>query len=425
MECYSQEIPKCPICGNDCGYRRYKHPNIIFLNTCGNIDCIKKLVILKSEQTSIKKYGCRNAGQSKQAQEKRKKTCIEKYGVPNIGQAKEIKEKIKRTCIEKYGITNGGGSKQALDKIKETNLRKRGVPYVFMSNEFKKKAKETWMAKYGVDSPSKSKIIREKIINTNHKRYGKDYPMSCDWFKENIKKTCQNKYGVDQVNQFTTPILWDLYKENMLSYYGVDHPFKLPEIRRKIENTIKVKYGVKCYPQTKEYKDFMSKHIDEINIKRYNTKKKNNTFNTSKPEDLLYIYIKEKFPSVERQYNKDNRYPFACDFYIPELDLFLELNGTWIHGKHPYDPTSQEDQQTLEQWKEKYDNGNHPMYLSAINGWTKRDVKKRNIAIKEKLNFKEVWSLKEGKKFIDELFIKYEKRQPNMWEISTNDFGSS
>ena len=115
----------------------------------------------------------------------------------------------------------------------------------------------------------------------------------------------------------------------------------------------------------------------------------------------MYLYIKEKFPSVIRQYKDKERYPYFCDFYIPELDLFLELNGTWTHGNHPYDMNSKEDNSILNIWKEK--SKEHPMYLAAIKTWVVSDVNKRNKAKENHLNFKEVWNLDEGKEFINNL----------------------
>ena len=134
------------------------------------------------------------------------------------------------------------------------------------------------------------------------------------------------------------------------------------------------------------------------------SKRKNHTFNTSKPEEELYLYIKEKFPSVVRQYKDKERYPFCCDFYIPELDLFLELNGMWTHGEHAYN--KEKDKNKLIQWEEKSKNSN--FYKCAIKVWTIKDPEKRDCANRNHLNFKEVWSLKEGKEFIDNL---YEKRE--------------
>ena len=43
------------------------------------------------------------------------------------------------------------------------------------------------------------------------------------------------------------------------------------------------------------------------------------------------------------------------------------------------------------------------MYDNIINTWTVRDVKKRNIAKENKINYKELWTLDDAKQFIDSL----------------------
>lgn len=162
---------------------------------------------------------------------------------------------------------------------------------------------------------------------------------------------------------------------------------KVARLRRKFPNILS--YLNKRYPDSFSLKESINKRIQ------------NNTWSTSKPEEELYLYIKERFPSVKRQYKDKERYPYFCDFYIPELDLFLELNGNWTHRNHPYDMNSKEDNSILNIWKEK--SKEHPMYLSAIKTWVVSDVNKRNKAKENHLNFKEVWNLDEGKEFINKL----------------------
>lgn len=48
-----------------------------------------------------------------------------------------------------------------------------------------------------------------------------------------------------------------------------------------------------------------------------------------------------------RNYNNKTTYPYSCDFYIPEIDYFIEFQGSWVHGKHPYNPSSTEDAERL------------------------------------------------------------------------------
>lgn len=65
----------------------------------------------------------------------------------------------------------------------------------------------------------------------------------------------------------------------------------------------------------------------ETKLKIYKSKKQNNSFNSSSYEENFYSNLLTIFENsdVVRQY-KDERYPFACDFYIKPLDLFIELN---------------------------------------------------------------------------------------------------
>ena len=73
----------------------------------------------------------------------------------------------------------------------------------------------------------------------------------------------------------------------------------------------------------------------------HNVKKKHNSFNTSIPEEKLNDLLVEKYgeKDVFRQFIS-KKYPWHCDFYIPELDYFIELQGYYTHGKEPYNPNS-------------------------------------------------------------------------------------
>jgi len=243
------------------------------------------------------------------------------------------------------------------------------------SEEKQQKMKQTYFRKYGTTNLQKVKSVIEKKKKTSMKNFGVSYPMQSKIIKDKSKESCIEKYGVEYIQQ-------------------------VEYVKSKIKQTCIVKYGKTSYVATSKCKKLA--HSKEAKEKRYNTMKMNCTFNVSKPEEELYLYIKDKFPSVERQYRDKDRYPWNCDFYIPVLDLFLELNGTWTHGKHPYSSTSKDDLHIVECWKKKVEEG-HAYYNNAIKTWTIYDVNKRKRAEEEKLNFKEVWSLQEGKDFIDTL----------------------
>ena len=293
----------------------------------------------------------------------------------------EIKQKIKQTCLEKYGVDNYAKSKESKEKVKQTCLKKYGVEYSWQSNECKQKIKQTCLEKYGVDSPLKSKEIRNKCKLTCIEKYGVDNPAKLEENKEKVKQTCLKKYG------------------------GLA-PICNPYIKNQIKQTCLEKYGVDNYGKSLKHKTNMSTIMlsDEMQKHRYSIMSKNNTFNTSKEEDEVYEFLSQ-YIDVTRQFNGSSKYPFCCDFYIEDLDMFIECNFHWTHGGHPFDPSSIKDQVKLEQWKAKQTK----YYNNAINVWTKRDVEKRNKAKEENLNYKEFWSLKELKEFFIDYFENHYK----------------
>lgn len=121
--------------------------------------------------------------------------------------------------------------------------------------------------------------------------------------------------------------------------------------------------------------------------KQYLTRKKNNTFNTSNSEERLYEHLLNEYnhKTILKQYKDSKRYPFYCDFYIKEDDLFIELNVHWTHGGRPYDPNDSECQRQLLEWQEKAKTSQ--FYKNAIETWTIRDVKKAQTAKENNLNY--------------------------------------
>lgn len=215
-----------------------------------------------------------------------------------------------------------------------------------------RRQKEFFIKKYGVDHPCKTKEIKNKIsINNGMKKNSS---------KQKMKQTNLKKYNhecsLHGLNKEKT-------KKIFIDKYGVDNPWKVPEIHAKAITP-------------------------EIQKKKYLTHKKNNSFNVSKYEEQYYQKLKETFPNVIRQY-KDKRYPFACDFYIPELDIFIELNLHWTHGKEPFDSNNIQHQEIIKKWNEKAKTSK--FYKIALDVWTNKDVMKRIIAENNNLTYIEIF----------------------------------
>ena len=253
-----------------------------------------------------------------------------------------VQEKRANTCMERVGVDNAAKSEKIIQQIREINIKRYGVPVTTQNNIVKNKVKQTCIEKYGVDNPAKSEKVIQQIKETNIKRYG------C---------TCvlQNK-----------------------------------EILNNIHQTCIAKYGVESYSQTDEYKQKQSKLMSskEMQERRNIIQKKHHTFNSSKIEQQFKEYLEQNYLNdFEYQYRSE-LYPFNCDFYVKSLDLYIEIQGSWTHGKHPYDENNQEDIDKLNLWKSK----NTKYYNVAIKVWTELDVRKRNIAKENKLNYLEIFS---------------------------------
>ena len=145
------------------------------------------------------------------------------------------------------------------------------------------------------------------------------------------------------------------------------------------------------YLKTKEHRALKTRNTIKNNILIGNS-----IFNihikgsTSSTEIKFYQYLTKKFNSSDiiSQYFNKIKYPYACDFYIQSLDLYIEIQGHWTHGKHSFDSTNNEDIKLLEYWKSK----NNNYYNNAIYVWTDLDVRKRNIAKINELNYLEIFS---------------------------------
>lgn len=132
--------------------------------------------------------------------------------------------------------------------------------------------------------------------------------------------------------------------------------------------------------------------------KMQQTKKERGTFNTSKHENEAFELIIQKYPNTIRQY-KSELYPFACDFYIPELELYIEYQESWTHGGKPFISTDGDCKKQLNYWKKKAKTSK--FYQVAIQVWTERDVIKRTIAQQNGLNYIEIFNKQQLKEWLN------------------------
>lgn len=153
---------------------------------------------IKSDNTKLEKYGDKNYNN----REKAKKTSIEKYGVESPIQYKEIEQKRDRTNMYLFGTDNytqnlinkyGDSNYRNKEKAKQTCLEKYGVNNPFAADIVKTKIKDTLINRYNVDNIMKSDETIQKVKQTNLVRYGFEWSQQSD----EIRKKQQYRYNFD------------------------------------------------------------------------------------------------------------------------------------------------------------------------------------------------------------------------------------
>ena len=364
-----------------------------------------------------------------------KQGMLDKYGVDNPFKLDSFQQVAAETRKEKYGAeyTLASGSvlsdaaretfaehmaddefrKKLNEKKCATNMALYGVPYVAQSPVFQAKTRATNLRRYGYTNANKRPFMRKHLSQVMKK----NAPM----IAAKSRKTCLAKYGVEYYGQTVEArkaqsermranldVFMSKSRASMLKRYGVKYSWESAALRGKAQATMRERYGSTCYVQSDEYKERLDSIMDKVrqtNMSRYGvpvytqsdeykqnvddiqsriiaTKRQNVVLNTSTVEKHV-----KGFDDFESQYNNDSRYPYLCDFYDKDRDLFIEVNASWTHGYHWYD--AENDVDTCKKWKAKTRDSEY--YANALEVFTKRDVEKRETARVSNLNYVTLW----------------------------------
>lgn len=208
---------------------------------------------------------------------------------------------------------------------------------------------------------SSNKEIQKRRKITSKKHYGVEFPSQSKIVKDSVAQTCLERYGV--TNVYASETGKQKIKETMLERYGVENPQQSHEIRLRRSATIK-KNGNRSTLELYAQKLLEDKHIK-------------------------YII----------NYKDSIRYPWKCDLYLPDMDIFIEIHGYWAHNDHFFDANNLDDLKIVENWKNK----NNDSYDTAITIWTKTDIDKRNYAINHNLNYVVSWNKEDIYNYINTL----------------------
>ena len=98
--CEQPHYMTCPICGKQ--YLVTNNENLKRPPVACSYACRAK----KTQQTSIKKYGCKAPGNNPEARVKAKQSMQTKYGVDYTLQSNELRNKVEQTMVDRYGVNN-------------------------------------------------------------------------------------------------------------------------------------------------------------------------------------------------------------------------------------------------------------------------------------------------------------------------------
>ena len=290
---------------------------------------------------------------------------LKKYGyksnfdnpeISKLSHTKEANEKRKNTMLERYGKESYTLTDDFKQKSKEYMTEHK--------DEISEKRKQTMVANYDVEYNFNRKEVIEKNIKASH-----------------IKEANEKR------------------KQTTKKHFGVDSIFKLQEVQEKAQKNSHTVEALK--KRTKSRED----HINEISYKSEQTKRKKGKNSKLEQlfESLCNIYNIEYIDN----YYLDNRYPYLCDFYLPQYDCFVEIFGGWFHNTHVYG-FNDEDSNTLKIWKEKAKISKN--YKQVVNTWSIKDPMKINKAKENNLNFHILWNIEDINNFFFFFLFKTKKK---------------
>lgn len=367
----------CPVCGrnrtkmgiDDFIFKaqavhgdKYDYSNVVYSRTDSPVEIVCPIhgSFMQTPHNHITlRHGCPKCGNESAG--------LKRMGINNVAHRIDVKAAKAATCENRYGASTWAASDEGrkrlheiivdegkLDKMKQTCQERYGTDFWTQSAE----------GKAALHERMSSEEIRAKIVAGYKTAYGMHYMQTEDG-------RARAKHYIDDERR-------EKMLASMMKRYGVPYAYLCPDIVKK----------------------------------NWQTRRRNGTFNTSKPEKTLYLLLCDVFGAddVVVQYVDDERYPFHCDFYVKSLDLFIELNAHWSHGGHWFDETSSDDIVLLNKWMSKTKEKGSAYYHQAIMVWTERDLLKRQFAIANDLNYVVFWKqdLSDAREYLSSRVVRSE-----------------
>ena len=198
------------------------------------------------------------------------------------------------------------------------------------SIEKQAKEKQTNLKRYGNTNPNLVKEIREKIKQTNFEKFGVEYAMQSEEIKEKIKQNNLKKYGVESTLQIETLI--QKRKQTCIEKYGVENPSQRSytdeqkEILFNQDNFaefIKDKTSIQAMKKLNVDKTTILSYIEKYDVEYIQNK--------SYLEQEMFEFLQEYGINFIQNTRKIIP-PYELDFYLPDYQIAIEMNGDYWHS---------------------------------------------------------------------------------------------
>lgn len=241
---------------------------------------------------------------------------------------------------------------------------------------------------------NKSSSHKENIAKTKQDRY--DDPFYSNRVK--YKETMTKKYGCTHnwsgKARESTEKTW-------INQYGVDNPWKSKEVQKKCRDSFAKSHNGKHTPfEITEVQQKAERKANTHESRQKANRTKESNGHRSKLELYFIDLLRKNNINFIDEYSSED-YPYLCDFYLPDTDCYVEINNYWSHKDHLFDENNPGDIAILHKWQEKAKTSK--AYQSAIEVWTKSDVEKYNTVVRNKLNYKILYSKEDIDAFIMEM----------------------
>lgn len=176
----------------------------------------------------------------------------------------------------------------------------------------------------------------------------------------------------------------DSYRNTCLNKYGVNNVMQSKQVLNKL---------VSPFANSDVREKSLQSRIVNSRIALNESDTHNGLLLQSPHERIVFALLVERFgySDVIYQYGRypfDARYPFSCDFYLKNEDIFIELNGHYSHGNHWYDATNTAD--VMRRIQLQSSQSKHSR--SAVKTWCDIDVIKRNKAKSSGIKYLVFWN---------------------------------